>query len=129
MGLGATLVTLVPNTIAHAADVNTSLTNLNATIKMYNGSDVTQVIGFNLFGSVNCGVYNFVNPVVTGGAAYTAMTLNNYFDGTNDRFMVDTTIAYQLWLNGSGLHVRKSTGATPVANANISWGITVDLYT
>ena len=129
MGLNATLVTLTPNTIAHAADVNTSLTNLNATTAMLNSSnDPHQIIGHNLLGSVDTGMYNFTNPISIGGIAGVSIKLNNYWNGSNDIFMGTGTLAYQLYLNAAGIHARKS-NTTGTAGGVIVWVVASDLYT
>jgi hypothetical protein len=122
MGLNATLVTLTPNTIAHAADVNTSLTNLNAANSIINGSDTTQVIGFSLHGSSDCGISNDVNVSTVASTVNNIIKFNNYWNGSVDKFTTTQSFpAYQLSVSGAGIAVRKST-TNATAGGTITWG-------
>lgn len=127
MGLNATLVTLVANTIAHASDVNTSLTNLNAANQMLNGSDTTQVIGSSLTGSSDCGIYNAVNAVTVGSAVNVIMKFNNKWNSSIDTFITTQSFpAYQLTVSGAGIAWRKST-TNATAGGTITWNAYVIL--
>lgn len=128
MGLNATLVTLTANTIAHAADVNTSLTNLNAATSILDsGNDAHQIIGHDLLSSSDSGIYNFSDSVSIGSATFVGIKINNYYDGANDRFMVNSTTAYQLYGNGSGFYGKKSTN-TATAGSTITWSSSTTIY-
>jgi len=129
MSLGATISTFVPNTTISSSDVNSNFSNLNAATSITNGTgDAHQIIGHSLLGSVDSGIYNFTNPVSIGAKDLVALKLNNFWDGSNDRFISSSYTAYQLYANGSGLYARKSTN-TPTANAVITWGASTAIFT
>ena len=121
MGLVATLVTFTANTVIHAADVNSNFTNLNAVNQILNGTDVTQIVGHNLTGSSDSGVYQAVNAVTITSAVSTLMKFNVKFDGSNDRFITTQSFpAYELVVNGSGVAARKSNSNATAGNV-ITW--------
>jgi len=121
MGLNATLVTLTPNTIAHASDVNTSLQNLNAINAFTNGSDTTQIIGHSLKGSSDSGIYNDTHAISIGSGAGTTIKYGHYWNGTNDIFSVTSSFpAYQLSISGAGIACRKSS-ANCTAGGTVTW--------
>lgn len=130
MGLSATLITINNGTKADATDVMTSLNNLNSVNQILYGADPYQVVGHRLLGSADTGIYNFSNPVSIGSGYGTTIKQNHYFDGTYDRFIRASGYpAYQLYLNDSGVHVRKSNANANAANGIITWITASDLYT
>ena len=89
-------------------------------------SGVSTRFGSGLHGSTDDG-FESVDTAVVGGQIGLLLKQNNYFDGTNHRFMTNAT-AYQFDVGGSvsgftgTIAVRTSTNASPTANAIITWG-------
>jgi hypothetical protein len=91
------------------------------------GPSAGEIIDYNMHGSSDMGMEGTANPISIGAGAGLTLKLNNYWNGTNDLFM-GTGYAYQLYLNGSGVHARKS-NASGTAGGTITWVVASDLYT
>lgn len=111
------------NLTANSITANTPLASLGA---LPGASGVSSRFGIGLHGSTDVGFESSVAASIAG-ESLVILKQNNFYDGTNDRFM-SAAAAYQFDTGGglSGfagtIAVRASTNVTPATNAIITWG-------
>lgn len=105
----------------------TSATNFNhmeagiAAAVCSTGPTATDKIGYSLDGSTDVGIDAQAHALSLGSGTGITLKMNNYYDGSNDRFINSSSVALQLAITATAVAVRQSTN-TPSAGAVITWG-------
>ena len=105
---------------AGALNDNVAIGTAPGTAPVPAGND--ERVGVELFGGHDSGVYGAGNSAFLGSTSACLFKINNYWDGTADRFIIAATNAYQFFITSNGiLHYRKDDGTNHVAGGAITW--------